>query len=232
MDKNNENIHKDHRKRLKKKFLTYGHEVLSEHEFLELLLFFSVPYKNTNELAHELLIEFGSLSGVLEAEYETLRNTDIKDMKDNSACLMKALMSCVHRYNAQKNDITKTKITPQNISIFAKNLFYGKNDEVSYALLLDKECYVKKVKMLSKGTINTTAIYPREVLKLAVSHEEPYMMIMHNHPHGTPEPSAQDIEVTKSLINALSYAQVRLIDHVIVAGDEVVSMAKVTSLFR
>ena len=232
MDKNNENIHKDHRKRLKKKFLTYGHEVLSEHEFLELLLFFSVPYKNTNELAHKLLIEFGSLSGVLEADYETLRSLDIKDMKDNSACLMKALMSCVHRYNAQKNDITKTKITPQNISIFAKNLFYGQNDEVSYALLLDRECYVKKVKLLSKGTINSTAIYPREVIKLAVSHEEPYMMIMHNHPHGTPNPSAQDIEVTKSLINALSYAEVRLIDHVIVAGEQVVSMAKITDLFR
>ena len=232
MDKSSENIHKDHRKRLKDKFLTYGHEVLSEHEFLELLLFFSVPYKNTNELAHKLLNEFGSLSGIMEADYETLRSLDIKDMKDNSACLMKALLSCVHRYNAQKNDITKTKITPQNISIFAKNLFFGHSDEVSYALLLDRECYVKKVKKLSEGTINTTAIYPREVLKLAVAHEEPYMMIMHNHPHGTPEPSDQDIEVTRSLINALSYAEVRLIDHVIVAGDEVISMAKVTNLFR
>ena len=227
-----ENIHKGHRQRLKQKFLTYGHEVLSEHELLELLLFFSVPYKNTNELAHKLLNEFGSFSGIIEADYETLRNLDIKDMKDNSACLLKLVLSCVSRYNSQKNDISKAQITPQNIGIFAKNLFYGHNEEVSYALLLDKECYVKNIKMISKGTINATPIYPREVIKFAVSHDEPYMMIMHNHPSGTANPSESDVKATKSLINALSYAEVRLIDHVIVAGDSVVSMAKESDIFR
>lgn len=229
---NNDKLHTGHRQRLKEKFLTYGHEVLSDHEFLELLLFFSVPYKNTNELAHKLLNEFGSFSQLIEAEYETLKNLDIKDMKDNSACLMKLILAAVNRYNSEKNDITRTQITPQNIGIFAKNLFYGHNEEVSYALLLDRDCYVKKVKMISKGTLNATPIYPREVIKLAVSHEEPYVMIMHNHPGGTPKPSEKDIEVTKTLINALSYAEVRLIDHVIVAGDQVLSMAMEYDIFK
>lgn len=91
---------------------------------------------------------------------------------------------------------------------------------------------MKKVKLISRGTLNATPIYPREVIKLAVSHEEPYVMIMHNHPGGTPKPSEKDIEVTKTLINALSYAEVRLIDHVIVAGEQVISMAQEYDIFK
>ena len=85
--------------------------------------------------------------------------------------------------------------------------------------------------MISKGTINATPIYPREVVKYAVSYDEPYVIIMHNHPGGTAQPSESDIEVTKTLINALSYVEVRLIDHIIVAGDQVVSMAKDYNIF-
>ena len=227
----NNKLHTGHRQRLKEKFLTYGYEVLSEHEFLELLLYFSVPYKNTNELAHNLMREFGSFSQIIETDYETLRKLDIKDMGDNSACLFKVILACASKYIAQKNDISKAQITPQNIGVFAKNLFYGHSEEVSYALLLDKDCYVKKVKQISKGTINSTPMYPREVVKFAVSYEEPYVIVMHNHPNGTAKPSDNDIEITKTLINALNYVDVRLVDHVIVAGEKVISMAKDYDVF-
>lgn len=230
-EKEDKNLHTGHRQRLKNKFLTYGYEVLSEHEFLELLLFYSVPCKNTNDLAHKLLEEFGSFSQLIETDYETLRKLDIKDMKDNSACLFKLILACASMYIKQKNDISKTQITPQNIGVFAKNLFYGHSEEVSYALLLDKDCYVKKIKQISKGTMNATPMYPREVVKFAVSYEEPYVVVMHNHPNGTAKPSDNDIEVTKTLINALNYVDVRLVDHVIVAGEHVVSMAREYNIF-
>lgn len=118
-----ENLHKDHRKRLKEKYITYGHEVLSDHEFLELLLFFSVPFKNTNELAHQLLNEFGSFSQLIEADYDTLRNLGINDMKDNSACLLKVVLDCISRYNREKNDITKTRLL-RKISAFLQKISF------------------------------------------------------------------------------------------------------------
>lgn len=233
MDRNKEetkeNVHRGHRDRLKSKFLTYGEEVLSEHEFLELLLFFSVPQKDTNELAHKLINEFGSFSQLIEADYEVLRNID--GVKDHTACLLKVALSCASKYISQKNDISKTRITPQNIGTFAQNLFLGHNEEASYALLLDKDCYIKKVKRISTGTMNYTPMYPREVVKFALSQNEPYLILMHNHPNGTPQPSEDDIETTKTLINALNYVDVRLVDHVIVAGNKIVSLAKDFNLF-
>lgn len=224
-----ENVHKGHRDRLKNKFLTYGENVLSEHEFLELLLFFSVPQKDTNELAHKLINEFGSFSQLVEADYEVLRNVD--GVKDHTACLLKVALSCATKYISQKNDISKTRITPDNIGTFAQNLFLGHNEEASYALLLDKDCYIKKVKRISTGTMSYTPMYPREVVKFALSQNEPYLIMMHNHPNGTPQPSEEDIETTKTLINALSYVDVRLVDHVIVAGSQIVSLAKDYNLF-
>lgn len=228
-DKKTENVHKGHRERLKNKFLNHSEAVLSEHEFLELLLFFSVPQKNTNELAHKLLAEFGSFSQLIEADYEVLRN--IEGVKDHTACLLKVALSCASKYISEKNDISKMKITPHNIGTFAKNLFLGHNEEVSYALLLDKDCYIKKVKRISIGTMGYTPIYPREIVKFALSQNEPYLIMMHNHPNGTAQPSEADIETTKSLINALSYVDVRLVDHVIVAGNNTISLAKDYGLF-
>lgn len=235
MEKNNtsaeKNLHKDHRKRMKDKFLNYGHEALSEHEFVELLLYFSIPYKNTNETAHQLLKEYGSFSAMIDAEYESLRKLDIKDMKDNSACLFKVILACISRYISQKNDLSKAQITPQNVGVYAKNLFFGHSEEICFAVLLDKDCYVKKVKVISTGSMTSTPMYPREIVKFAVSQDEPYLMVLHNHPNGTAKPSDQDIEVTKALINALNYVDVRLIDHIIVAGDNVVSLAKDYEIF-
>ena len=223
------NVHSGHRERLKGKFLNHGEEVLSEHELLELLLFFSVPQKDTNELAHKLLNEFGSVSQLIETDYEVLRN--VEGVKDHTACLLKVVLSFASKYISQKNDISKTRITPQNIGTFAQNLFLGHNEEASYALMLDKDCYIKKVKRISTGTMNYTPMYPREVVKFALSQNEPYLIIMHNHPNGTPQPSEDDIVTTKTLINALNYVDVRLVDHIIVAGNRIVSLAKDYNIF-
>ena len=225
------NLHKEHRKRMKEKFLKYGYEVLSDHEMVELLLYFSIPYKNTNKTAHRLLEEYGSFSALIDADYEDLSNLNIKDVKDNTACLIRVIFACISKYISEKNDLSGARLTPQNVSVYAKNLFFGHSEELCYALLLDKDCYVKKIRVISTGSMNSTPIYPREVVKFVVSQEEPYVMVLHNHPNGTAKPSVQDIEVTKSLINALSYVDVRLIDHIIVAGDSVVSMAESCDIF-
>ena len=217
-------LHEKHRERLKEKFLEFGLDGLEDHELVELLLFYAVPRQNTNEIAHRLINEYGRLSDILEADTENLMK--IKGISKHSAVLFKLILASVNKYMNEQNDIANAMLTPQNIDKYIKNLFYGHTNEVAYALLLDKECVVKKVKKLSTGTVNAAPIYPREVVKLAVNERYPYILLAHNHPNGNAIPSQIDLKVTKTIELALNFVEVRLVDHVIVSGEKVISLAK------
>ncbi|MDD6735887.1 MAG: DNA repair protein RadC [Clostridiales bacterium] len=219
-----ENPHKFHRKRLKEKFMKYGLDALEDHEFLELILFYAIPMKNTNEMAHDLINEFGSFKDILEADIENLEQ--IEGLSEHSALLFKIILASANKYINSVNNIANARLTPENINIYVKNLFYGHTNEVAYVLLLDKDCVVRKVKKMSQGTVNATPLYPREVVKLAVNERYPYMIIAHNHPGGSPIPSKEDLYITKTIELALNFVDVRLVDHIIVAGERVVSIAK------
>lgn len=222
--KEKSNLHKDHRKRLKEKFFKFGLEGITDHELIELLLFYAIPQKNTNETAHQLINEFGRLSDILEADSNSLMQ--FENVKENAVTLFKLILACVNKYMNEQNDIANAMLTPKNIDKYIKNLFYGHTNEVAYALLLDNDCVVKKIKMLSTGTVNATSLYPREVVKLAVNEKYPYMMLAHNHPNGNAMPSENDLKITKTIELALNFVDVRLVDHVIVSGENVISLAK------
>lgn len=217
-------LHEKHRERLKEKFLEFGLDGLEDHELVELLLFYAVPRQNTNEIAHRLINEYGRISDILEADTENLMK--IKGISKHSAVLFKLILASVNKYMNEQNDIANAMLTPQNIDKYIKNLFYGHTNEVAYALLLDKDCVVKKVKKLSTGTVNAAPIYPREVIKLAVNERYPYILLAHNHPNGNAMPSQNDLKITKTIELALNFIEVRLVDHVIVSGEKVISLAK------
>ena len=220
--KDEENIHKYHRQRLKKKFLEYGLDALEDHEFLELILFYAIPQKNTNELAHRMLNEYGSLKDILEADTENL--TRIDGLSEHSAMLFKVIMAATRKYINSVNDIMEARLTPENIHLYIKSLFYGKTDETAYVLLLDRNCVVRKIRKMSEGTINATTLRTRDVVKVAVDEKYPYLMLAHNHPGGNPIPSKSDLYLTKAIELALNFVDVRLVDHVIVAGERVISL--------
>ena len=229
-DKASENLHEGHRKRLKAKFLENGLDGIEDHELVELLLFYSIPFKNTNQAAHRLIKEYSRFSDILEADIATL--TEIEGIGEHSALLFKLILACVNKYMNEQNDIVNAMLTPKNIDNFIKNLFYGHTNEVAYALLLDKDCIVKKVKKLSAGTVNAAPLYPREVVKLAVNEKYPYMILAHNHPNGNAMPSQNDFKITKTIELALNFVEVRLVDHVIVSGEKVISLARNFNFFE
>ncbi len=228
-------IHKDHRQRLREKFIHAIKEgevddMLQDHELLELLLFTAIPRKNTNDIAHFLMDEFGSISGVIDADKEQLEK--IHGMGENAAVVIKLISTLAKRYINDVNDIKNTRLTPLNINSYIKNLFYGHTDEIAYLLFLDKDCVVKKIKRLKSGTVNATPIYPREVVKLVVNERYPYVILAHNHPNSSSMPSSADMEMTKIIDKALSFVEVRLVDHVIVAKDKVTSLARNFNFFK
>ena len=223
------NIHKDHRLRMREKFINALEEgnvdnVFQDHELLEILLYTAIPRRNTNDIAHYLIDEFGSIGGIVDADKEQLEK--VYGMGENAAVLVKLVSTLAKRYINDVNDIKNTRLTPLNIGSYIKNLFYGHTNEIAYLLFLDKDCVVRKIKRLASGTVNATPIYPREVVKLAVNERFPYVILAHNHPNSNSMPSAADIEMTKIIEKALSFVEVRLVDHVIVANDKVTSLAK------
>lgn len=235
MPEENKNLHAGHRKRLKEKFLKAlaegtAEDFLNDHEFVELLLFFSIPRSNTNEIAHRLINEFGSIGAIFDAEIDSL--LEIEEFGPQSALLFKVVAAAAKRYINDVNDIKNARLTPLNINEYIKNLFYGHTNEIAYVLFLDSECVVRKIKRLSSGTVNATPLYPRDIVKMVVNERYPYIILAHNHPNGNAMPSASDIEMTKTIEMALSFIEVRLVDHVIVSGEKVTSLARNFNFFK
>ncbi len=216
------NIHEGHRNRLKRKFLNSDSEDFEPHEALEILLFYALPQKNTNIIAHELLQRFGSLAGVLEAEISDL--VKVNGIKEHTATLIKLQLAMFRMYLKDKYEVRNLKLTPDNAGDYIKTLFYGYTDEVLFAIMLDADFSLISTSKISVGTNNSSSVYSREVITKALETNASNVILAHNHPNGLLMPSAADIRATKIIDSGLSFINVRLIDHVIVANNKFTSV--------
>lgn len=220
---NSENNHKEHRKRLKGRFHREGLDNFEIHNVLELLLFFGIPYKDTNDLAHELLKKFGSLSGVLEASREELMS--VNGIGENAATLLTLIPSLSRRYLEDKVNEKASMNNCEAIGNFLVAKYRFRQDEVFSIICLDQCCRFISWEIISSGTINVTAVNSRKVIEAAMKTSANAVVLAHNHPNGLAIPSADDIKSTIALIEALGIIGVRVIDHVIISGEDYVSLA-------
>ncbi len=219
------NPHKGHRARMRKKFIENGIETFAPHEVLEMLLYYAYPQRNTNDIAHRLLNKFGSLEGVFEADVKSLMTVD--GVGEGAAVLLRMQSELFRYYEREKiNGARKAKITPSNVQKYIIPLFYGHTDEIFCMMSLDKDSRLISCNTLSKGTKDSVAIYPREVVKIAIENNASYVILAHNHPNGLIAPSEADKKSTVLIGKALDFVNVRLIDHLIVSGDRCMSMKK------
>ncbi len=225
-----ENIHKDHRNRLRKKFVEGGIESLEPHEVLELLLFYAYRQRDTNEIAHRLLKKFGSIEGVFEASIESLEA--VEDVGYNTAVFLK-LQSSIQRFYMKDRLLRERNkcITPENIGEYIKGLFYGYTDEVFYMISLNSQCELISADIVAKGTVNSATLYSRELVKKALETKAVFVILAHNHPNGVLAPSEADVRTTKTAKEALNFISVRLIDHVIVSGEDHISLFRDYNIF-
>ena len=216
--------HEGHRQRIKQRFLREGMDSFSSYQVLELLLFYGVPYKDTNEAAHRLLDLYGSLSGVFNADYNEL--TTVPGVGPHAAVLIRMVPSLARRYIKDRwND--KTRITDsKNAGLYATTLFIGVEYEAFYMICLDSQSRVNVPVLICEGTINEAMVYPRLIVENALRHKSALVILAHNHPGGSTEPSLADIEMTKKLARALDVISVKIMDHIIVAGDKFTSLAE------
>ena len=217
-------MHSGHRKRLKKRFLEEGLDSFEPHQVLELILFFSIPRKDTNETAHKLLERFGSLSGVFEAGVKEL--TDVEGIGENSAFLISMIPQLSRRYLNDKWRDKPELNSSSKAGEYAISLFAGRTYEVFYVICLDAQNRVNYAALVHEGTINEAPIYPRIIVETALRHKANSVILAHNHPGGSLNPSRGDIEATKVIKNALESISIKVVDHIIVCGERYVSFAE------
>lgn len=218
-----ESLHKGHRERLRAKCIKNGMESLEPHEVLELLLFYAIPRKDTNPIAHELLNKYGgNFSRVLEADVEELKM--VPGIGEGAAYLLHLLPQFARYYTASKWERGVSLGTTDDMIAFAVDLCRGKIDEELIVVCLDANKCFRKYEVLERGTVNEVSIYARKVAEYAIKARAVNVLLIHNHPNGSMMPSLKDKETTKTVVRALRAISLNVIDHIIVSGNRGFSM--------
>ncbi len=221
-------VHSGHRQRVKERFLKEGLDSFEQHQVLELLLFFGIPMKDTNEMAHALLDTFGSLYKVMEASFEDIRR--IPGMTDNAAVLITLSCQLARRYWTDRCEMGVVITCSKDVGDFMKYRFIGEKVESLYLLSLDNRSKVLNCSCITRGDVNFADASPRKILQQALRDNATQAILVHNHPNGHAYPSSADIETTEELARALLLADVRLLDHIIVSEDDFISMSDTRAL--
>ncbi len=224
-----------HRERLRQRFLEARPESLADYELLELLLFFSVYRRDTKPLAKEMLARFGSLGGVLAADparyaecpalqplgagADAERGQQRDDDLHFTQVLLKAIQALMLR--VLKEEIKERPVLGSWTALldYVHTALAHENTEQFRILFLDRKNILIRDEQQSRGTVDHTPLYPREVVKRALELGASAIIMVHNHPSGDPTPSQPDIEMTKAVIKALGAVNVLVHDHVIVGKN-------------
>ena len=215
-------IHDGHRERKRKQFLEHGLDAFADHEVLELLLFYAVRQGDTNPTAHELMRRFGSLNGVLTASPEELLK--VKGVGEHTAALLSLIYPLVRR--ARTGDGAEPVIfnSTQAVDDYFTDLFLGLREERLYEACLDAKCKLLRCVPVADGCVDTVSLNVRRLVENAISCGASFVVLAHNHPSGLALPSEDDNAATLLAWNALRAVGVELIDHVIVADGDYVSL--------
>lgn len=219
-----ENLHRGHRKRVKERYLKEGLDSFEDHQVLELLLFYAIPMKDTNELAHRMIKEFGSLAMLFEAHpHEIARRCGVTE---NIAILISLIPSLSRRYFQARWGDKPVLNSSQKAGEYSVGLFAGRTYEVFYILCLDTQNRVIHAALVHEGTINEAPVYPRIIVETALRYQAHSVILAHNHPGGSLNPSKADLDVTERIKAALNPIDIKVIDHIVVAGDRYISFAE------
>lgn len=215
-------MHENHRDRVKNRFLLEGLDHFDAHNVLELLLFYSIPQKDTNEIAHQLINRFGSLAGVFDAPFEDL--IEMPGIKEHSATLLKLIPSLSRRYVLEKNRGMESLTSLEQIGNFLIDRYVGITDETVFLLLLDNKFKPIECVKIHEGSVNSSAITLRKLVETALFKRASMVVLAHNHPSGVPIPSGDDLFTTREVAKAFNLLEIKFLAHILVAGDKFVNI--------
>jgi DNA repair protein RadC len=210
-------VHSGHRARLKQSFKEGDASLLSDHKLLELLLFYSVSRRDTNETAHLLINEFGSLDAVFKASHNALLN--VKGVGYQTALLIKIIDAINDKIHIDLASKENKPMTCEDMKRYLTAFYRSKIYETIVVLSCDNKRRIKKVSIVGEGAVNSTDINSRKIVEAVINANASYIVLAHNHPNGAPEPSLADVDATRSLVVMLRKLDVGVFDHIIIGAD-------------
>lgn len=216
-------IHDGHREKKRRQFLEHGLDSFADHEALELLLFYAIPRRDTNAVAHRLLEKFGTLDGVLSAPVEEL--CQVEGVGETAASLLRLVPQVYRRARlsaaGQETILNSTRLAGDYLLC----LFIGEtHTEVLYELCLDRKGKLLACRKVGTGGVSAVSVDIRKIVENALLTGASDVILAHNHPSGVALPSEDDYAATYQVREALRTVGVRLIDHIVVSDDDYVSM--------
>lgn len=213
--------------RLRDRFRKEGCDLdhFEPHNTLELLLFYCAPQKDTNELAHLLIDEFGSISGVFDAPYEEL--IKVNGVGEYTATFLKMIPALFRVYEQDRVKDEVVLDSAEKAGRYFGPKFIGRTEELVFAACLDSECKVKCCEVVNHGTVSAATVNVRKIAEYAMKYNATNVIIAHNHPYGLAVASPEDIMTTDAIYYALQLIGIDLTDHIIVAKDKAVSLAEI-----
>lgn len=203
--------------RPRERLLAQGAGALSDAELLAIFLRVGMKGKSAVDLARELIGRFGSLNRLFAAPRAQF--AAVPGMGDAKYAQLQAVLEMARRALGEQLASRELLSSPQAVRDYLRLQLGGLSNEVFIALWLDAQNRLITSEELFRGTLTQTSVYPREVVKRALHHNAAAVIVAHNHPSGTPEPSPADEALTRALKEALALVDVRLLDHFIVAGS-------------
>jgi len=213
-----------HRQRLRDKFLSGGVDGLNDYEIIELLLTFAIPRKDTKPIAKELLRQFKTFQGVLEAPYEDLMK--VKGVGEQAAFMIKFFLEAPTYYLRSKIIKKEYIHSARDVLRYLEVSMRSLKHEIFKVIFLNAKNEIIATETLHEGTLNQSIVYPRKIMEKALKHNASSLIFVHNHPSGNARPSAQDREITQNLVFAARMMDMEVYDHIIIGYNDYYSFAE------
>lgn len=213
---------------LVRRFLRRSPDALTDAELLELLLQFCS--KEPEKTAHRLLEQYSNVANLMEADIEDL--SAVEGLDDESILLLRLVPQLHRRYFLSRSQADSILTTSADFGRYLLPYFYGARDEMVYLLMLDAACKVINCRLIGHGSVNSANVPIRRLVQEAINANATAIVLAHNHPSGIAVPSKEDVEITVRLSEALAVMDLTLLDHIIVADDDFVSLHDSGYIYR
>lgn len=207
--------HEGHRARLKSRFTDVGPQALADYELLELLLFMAIPRRDVKPLAKSLLARFGDMGAVFAASLENLQ--EVEGMTEGAAIAIKTVDAAAARIAKSTIENQPILNSWQRLLDYCHTTMAREKVEQFRVLYLNRKNRLEADEVHQTGTVDSSAVFPREIVKRALAHGATAIILVHNHPSGDPTPSEADIILTNEIVRAMDPLGIVVHDHLIIA---------------
>lgn len=208
----------NHRSRLRERFNNQGITGLQDYEIIELFLTFVIPQKDVKQEAKEVIERFGSVQGFFEAEESELQK--INYFKDKALTLRRFIREVSELYQFETIKNIPVSQSRESLISFCKSKLGFAKEEQFWVISLDSKFALIKADLISKGLIDKTTVYPKQIVETALKNKAYSIILLHNHPNGNPQPSEGDITITKAIEIPAKLINITIYDHIIVSEDK------------